>query len=314
MSFQWPQLLVALALIPLLIVLYMLAQRRRRAYALRFANFALLDAVVTRSPGWRRHVPPLLYLLSLAALLVALARPTAVLAVPRDESSVVLAIDVSGSMSADDLRPSRLVAAQQAARAFVDRLPESTRVGLVTFQSHAAVQVPLTDDRGALRRALDRLQANGGTAIGDGLAAALDQLGQRPTDAAGRPTPAVVVLLSDGMPTAGMPPAEAAARAKQAGVKVHTVGIGQRGAAPVIGNNQTARLDEGTLRQIAAATDGQYFYAGESAELRDIYADLGSEIAWVEEKTEVTALLAGAGSVLMVLAGLLGLRWFQQLP
>jgi Ca-activated chloride channel family protein len=176
------------------------------------------------------------------------------------------------------------------------------------------VQVPLTADRDALQQALGRLQANGGTAIGDGVVAALDQLKQRPTDAAGRPTPAVVVLLSDGMPTAGMPPAEAAARAKQAGVKVHTVGIGQRGAAPVIGNNQTARLDEGTLRQIATATDGQYFYAGESAALRDIYADLSSQIAWVEEKTEVTALLAGVGSVLMVAAGLLGLRWFQQFP
>src|SRR5262245_46235201 len=314
MSFQWPQLLLALGLIPLLVAAYVLAQRRRRAYALRFANFALLNAVVTRSPGWRRHVPPLLYLLSLAALLVALARPTAVLAVPRDQASAMLVIDVSGSMSADDLRPSRLVAAEQAAHAFVDRLPEGTRVGLVTFQSQATVQVPLTADRGTLYQALDRLQANGRTAIGDGLAAAPDQLKDRPTDTAGRPTPAVVVLLSDGMPTAGMPPAQAAARAKQAGVKVHTIGIGERGAAPVIGNNQTARLDEGTLRQIAAATDGQYFYAGESTELRDIYSDLSSEIAWVQEKTEVTALLAGVGSVLMLAAGLLGLRWFQQFP
>ncbi|HEV8639389.1 MAG TPA: VWA domain-containing protein [Chloroflexota bacterium] len=314
MSFQWPQLLVGLALLPGLVVLYVAAQRRRRAYALRFANFAVLNAVVTGSPGWRRHVPPLLYLLSLTALLVALARPSAVLAVPRDQASAVLAIDVSGSMSADDLRPSRLAAARQAARAFVDRLPEGTRVGLVTFQSHATVLVPPTVDRDAFRRAVDRLQPNGGTAIGDGLAAALDQLDQRPTDGAGRPTPAVVVLLSDGQTTAGMPPAEAAARAKRAGVKVDTVGIGQRGAAPVIGNNQTVGLDEGTLRQIAAATDGRYFYAGESTELRDIYADLSSEIAWVEEKTEVTALLAGVGSALMVAAGLLGLRWFQQLP
>jgi Ca-activated chloride channel family protein len=314
MSFQWPQLLVGLALIPLLVVLYMLAQRRRRAYALRFANFAVLDAVVTRSPGWRRHVPPLLYLLSLAALLVALARPTAVLAVPRDEASAMLVIDVSGSMSADDLRPSRLAAAQQAARGFLDRLPEDTRVGLVTFQSHATVQVPPTTDREALRRGLDRLQANGGTAIGDGLAAALDQLEQRPNDAAGQPTPAVVVLLSDGQTTAGMPPSEAAERAKADGVKVHTVGIGQRGASPVIGNNQRVGLDEGALRQIAATTGGEYFYAGESAELRGIYADLSSDIAWVQEKTEVTAVLAGVGSLLMVAAGLLGLRWFQQVP
>jgi Ca-activated chloride channel family protein len=313
MSFQWPYLLFALALVPAVAALYVLAQRRRRAYALRFANFERLGAVVTRGPGWRRHVPPLLYLLSLAALLTALARPTAVLAVPRDEASAILVMDVSGSMSADDLKPTRMDAAQRAAQAFVERLPASTRVGLVTFQSHATVQVPLTAEREPVGRAIQRLRPNGGTAIGDGLAAAVDQLRERPsTD--GQATPAVVVVLSDGAPTAGMPPADAARRAQEAGIKVHTVGIGQRGAAPVIGNNQTARLDEDTLRQIATATGGQYFYAGEASELSAIYADLGSEIAWVEERTEVTALLAGLGSLLMLAGGLLGIRWFQQIP
>jgi Ca-activated chloride channel family protein len=309
MTFQWPYLLAGLLLLPLLAGLYLLAQRRRRAYALRFAAFATLQGVVTRSPGWRRHVPPALYALSLAALLVALARPSAVIAVPRDQATAVLVMDTSGSMSADDLRPSRLTAAQQAARTFADRLPASTRLGLVTFQSHATVQVPPTADRDAVDRAVDRLRPEGGTAIGDGLAAALGQLADRPAD-----TPAVVILLSDGQPTAGMDPAAAAARAREAGIKVHTVGIGQRGAAPVIGNNQTARLDEATLRQIATTTGGQYHYAGESAELRDVYADLSSEVAWVEEKTEVTALLAGAGAALMAAAGLLSLRWFAQVP
>jgi Ca-activated chloride channel family protein len=309
MTFQWPYLLASLLVLPLLAGLYLLAQRRRRAYALRFADLATLQGVATGSPGWRRHVPPALYALSLAALLTALARPSAVIAVPRDQATAVLVMDTSGSMSADDLRPTRLNAAQQAAHAFAGRLPTTTRLGLVTFQSHATVQVPPTTDRDAVERAVERLRPEGGTAIGDGLAAALAQLADRPAD-----TPAVVVLLSDGQPTAGMDPAAAAARAKEAGVKVHTVGIGQRGAAPVIGNNQTARLDEATLQQIASSTGGQYHYAGESAELRDIYADLSSEIAWVQEETEVTALLAGAGSVLIALAGLLGLRWFAQVP
>jgi Ca-activated chloride channel family protein len=314
MSFQWPYLLFGLLLVPAVAALYVLAQRRRRAYALRFANFDRLGAVVTRAPGWRRHVPPLLYLLSLVTLLTALARPTAVLAVPRDEASAVLVMDVSGSMSADDLQPSRMVAAQQAAQAFVDRLPDTTRVGLVTFQSHATVQVPLTAEREPLDRAIQRLRPNGGTAIGDGLAAAVDQLRERPNGGDGQAAPAVVVVLSDGAPTAGMPTAEAAKRAQEAGIKVHTVGIGQRGAAPVIGNNQTARLDEETLQQIASATGGQYFYAGESTELRAIYAELSSQIAWVEEPTEVTAILAGLGSLLMLAGGLLGIRWFQQIP
>src|SRR5262245_32149464 len=314
MTFEWPQMLIALLALPIVAGLYLLAQRRRRAYALRFASLPLLAQVATAGPGWRRHVPPLLYALSLAAMLIALARPAAMVAVPRDQATAMLVVDVSGSMAAVDLRPSRLAAAQQAAREYVDGLPASTRVGLVSFESRASVQVAPTTDHDAVRRAIERLRPEGGTAIGDGLAAALAQVADRPTDAAGQPAAATIVLLSDGQQTAGSPAAEAAARARSLGVKVDTVGIGQRGAAPVLRSRQTVGLDESALQQIAATTGGQYFYAGESSQLRAIYADLSSHVAWVQERTEVTALFAGAGAVLMLVGGLLGLRWFAQLP
>jgi Ca-activated chloride channel homolog len=314
MTFEWPLMLIALLTLPTVAGLYLLAQRRRRAYALRFASLPLLAQLATARPGWRRHVPPLLYALSLAAMLIALARPSAVITVPRDQATAMLVVDVSGSMAADDLRPSRLAAAQQAAREYVDGLPASTRVGLVSFETRASVQVAPTTDHDAVRRAIERLRAEGGTAIGDGLAAALTQVADRPTDATGQPTPAAVVLLSDGQQTAGSPFAEAAVRAKSLGVKVDTVGIGQRGATPVLRGRQTVGLDETALQQIASATGGQYFYAGESYQLRAIYADLSSQVAWVQQRTEVTALFAGAAAALMLLGGLLGLRWFAQLP
>lgn len=314
MTFQWPTLLFALGVIPALLTLYLVAQRRRRAYAVRFTNLALLEEVVGRRPGFRRHIPPLLFLLSLAALLISLARPTAVIAVPRDQTAVLLVLDVSGSMAAADLQPNRMAAAKGAARQFVETLPRGLQVGLVSFSSTASVNAPLTDDRDEVIRAIERLNPDGSTAIGEGLHLALDQLAQRPTGEDGRRAPALVVLLSDGESSAGRPPEGASARAREEGVRVHTVGIGQRGSAPQLNSRQRVGLDETTLRNIAAETGDEYFYAGETAELERIYSDLGSTISWVEERTEVTALASAFGALLLVLGGLLGLRWFQQFP
>jgi Ca-activated chloride channel family protein len=313
MTFEWPLMLFGLALIPVIILLYLLAQRRRRAYAMRFTNLALLQKVAGRAPAWRRHVPSAFYLLGLAALLICLARPMAVVAVPKDQTAVILVMDVSGSMAANDLKPNRMVAAKEAAKAFVDKLPSQLQVGLVSFSTGAGVNAPLTSDRAQVKRAIDSLSANGGTAIGDGLATALDHLDKRPADKDGKRAPAMVVLLSDGASTSGQPPAQASARAKEAGIKVNTVGIGQRGAAPQL-SGRSVPLDEATLRQIAADTGGQYFYAAESAELAQIYSDLGSQVAWVEERTEITALVSALATVFVLLAGLLSLRWAQQLP
>ncbi len=314
MTFQWPYLLVALALVPALLALYIVAQRRRRAYAVRFTNLALLGAVVGRGPGFRRHIPPLLFLLSLTALLISLARPTAVIAVPRDQTAVLLVLDVSSSMTAGDLQPDRMAAARAAAQTFVEQLPEGMQVGVVSFSSSASVGAPLTHDHAAVGRAIDGLRANGGTAIGEGLNLALDQLAGRPADEGGGRAPGLVVLLSDGESNAGIPPATAAARARAEGVRVHTVGIGQHGATTPIGGRNRVGLDETTLRAVASETGGEYFYAAERGELEAIYGDLGSQVQWVEERTEVTALVSALGTLLLVVGGLLGLRWFGRFP
>jgi Ca-activated chloride channel family protein len=165
-----------------------------------------------------------------------------------------------------------------------------------------------------LLRAIDTIRAEGGTAIGEGLRLALAQVLAEQPDATEEDAPSLIVLLSDGQSTSGIAPAEAAAQAQAAGVRVHTVGIGQRGEAPVLGAGQQAVLDEATLQLIANETGGQYFYAAETSELEAIYADLGAEVAWTEERTEVTALFSAFGSLFIVAAGLLGLRWFQRLP
>ena len=314
MTFQWPSLLFSLLLVPILAALYLRAQRRRRSYAIRFTNLALLGAVAGRGPGLRRHVPPVFYILGLTLLLVAVARPTAVIAVPRDQTSVMLVMDVSGSMAADDLQPNRMVAAKQAARAFVTSLPSNVRVGLVTFSTGASVQAPLTGDREAVLQAIDGLSAEGGTAMGDGLNLALGQLARHAEGERVDEAPGLVVLLSDGAPSHGDSPEAAAERAQQAKVKVHTVGIGRRGATPLIDGRRPVRLDEATLQEIARTTGGTYFYAPDAGRLERIYADLGSTISWIEERTEVTAVASAAGAILLVVAGLLSLRWFQQLP
>lgn len=326
MTFEWPLLLWGLTLVPLLLLFYGLAQRRRRAYAVRFTNLALLKEVVGRRPGLRRHIPPLLFLLGLAALLVSLARPSAVIAVPRDEGAVMLVVDVSGSMTANDLQPSRMEAARQAARAFVESLPPNTRVGLVSFSSRARIEAPLTRDHAAVIAAIRSLEAEGGTAIGDGLALALDVLrrssesdpdaaaGSSPSQSPGTQTPGTVVLLSDGSSSAGQPPDQAAARAGEAGVLVHTVGVGQRDSNARVGGRIPAELDERTLQSIAQTTGGEYFYAAQSSDLERIYSTIGTRVSWSQERTEVTALVSGLGTLLVVAAGLFSLRWFQALP
>jgi Ca-activated chloride channel family protein len=315
MTFEWPTLLLSLLLVPVLFALYLLAQRRRRQYAVRFTNLALLRDVVGRGPGLRRHIPPLLFLLGMAALLLSLARPQATIAVPRDGTAVVLVMDTSGSMAAADMDPNRMAAAKQAARTFVDAVPDGTHVGLVTFSGSASVVAPLTRNSDAVERAIERVSAAGGTAIGDGLSLAVDQLAQRPADPDGERAPGLIVLLSDGQQTDGrVRPEEAAARAQQEGIPVFTVGVGQRGVATRLNSRQSVMLDETTLQRMAEVTAGEYFYAAEATQLERIYADLGSRVSWVEERTEVTALASGLGAVLLTLGGLLGLRWFQQLP
>ncbi len=314
MTFQWPYLLFSLFLLPVLAGLYLWSQRRRRLYAMRFTNLALLASVTGPHPGVRRHIPPLLYLLGLGALLLSAARPTAVIAVPRDAMSVMLVMDVSGSMAADDLQPSRMEAAKQAASAFVKSLPWNVGVGLVSFSSGANLEAQPGADRAEVLQSINRLEADGGTYMGRALDVALDQLEDQADKQGSKPSASVVVLLSDGAPSPGDDPASASERARRMQVLVHTVGVGQHGATPLIDGRRSVPLDEQTLQEIARTTEGTYFYAAEADQLERIYADLVSRISWVEEETEVTALISGAGALVLMLAGLLSMYWFQKLP
>ena len=262
MSYEWPLLLWGLALVPILLLLYVLAQHRRRAYAMRFTNLALLREVAGRRPGLRRHIPPLFFLLGIGALLFSLARPSAVIAIPRDQADVMLVVDTSGSMTATDLRPSRIVAARQAAEKFVQALPPNTRVGLVEFSSRARLASPLTRDRAVVLTAIrdSTPTAAPPSATGWRWPSTCSGAGRPPrprvtTPGAAPPAPVdapgTVVLLSDGASSAGQPPQQAATRANQAGVVVHTVGIGERNSGARVGGRTPAELDERTLQEIA---------------------------------------------------------------
>lgn len=324
MSFAWPAALLSLALIPVLVVAYLLVQRRRVKYAMRFTNLDLLSNVVDRSPGWRRHLPPFFALAALAALLVALARPETTIAVPRDEASVVLAIDVSGSMMATDVPPTRLVAAKEAASSFVTGLPERFGVGLVSFSTGATSLAEPTDDREEILELVDGLESHTGTAIGDAIAAALDlaprdEDGELPTDEDGKPLFSIL-LLSDGASTQGISTDDAIGLAEDAGVAIHTIALGtDAGTVTVpneLGEPQTVSVapDRETLQEIAAETGGTYFDAPTEEDLNAVYEAIGSQVAWEEEKQEVTVAFAGAGAAFLLLASGLSALWFGRLP
>jgi Ca-activated chloride channel family protein len=315
MSFQSPIALLALVAIPVLAALYWLAQQRRHAYAVRFTNLELLGQVVPRGPGIRRHLPTALFLLALTGLAFSFARPQATINVPGDRSNVMLVIDVSGSMQATDVQPTRLSAAVNAAQSLVDSLPPNASVGLVAFNSSAFVISPLSSDRDALRSGLQSLHARGGTAIGDGLNLALDQLGA-PTSGpwSDQHPPSMIVLLTDGVSNAGAPPEEAAARAAEEHVPVNTVGVGSRGTQPVFVLGQdVGGVDEQALQSMAQTTGGRYFFATEAGQLQQIYSSLGSQFGWKHEKVDLTVPFAMAGALVLVAGAGLSLLWFRQL-
>ncbi len=315
MTFQQPAFLLGLALVLILAALYVLARRRRRRYTLRFTNVALLQSVSGRGPGIRRHVSPALFLLGAAGLLLAMSGPVLNLEVARSNASVMLAIDVSGSMQATDVQPTRLEAARSAARTLIDQLPANARIGLVTFNGAATVASPLTDDRGQVEVALDGLRAGGATAIGDGLSLALQQLGPPSRTASGaRRAPAIVVLLTDGVSNRGTDPVAAAARAAAAGVPVETVGIGQRNAVVQVQGQDVGGVDERTLEAIASATGGRYHYAEATDQLRQIYASLGSRFGWEFVRWDATVPLVAIGTAAVLAAAGLSLAWFRVLP
>jgi Ca-activated chloride channel family protein len=316
MSFAAPAFLLALGLIPLLLAAHMWQRRRRRRFVVRFPAAAMVAAVSARTPAWRRWLSPLLLGCAAVAATLALARPEATVAVPVERASVMLVTDASGSMRADDVAPTRLSAAQNAANAFLDRAPDSLLVGFVSYSNSADTVVEPSVDRVPVRSALTDLQANGGTATGDALDAALDVLEGRQTED-GRVAPAAVVLLSDGKTTAGVDPVEAARRAAGLGIPVYTVALGTPDG--VIYNGPYGGIlpvppDPETLREISELSGGAAFRVDDADELDHVYERLGSQIGTEDERRDVSAAFAGAGLALLLAGMGTGLRWRGRLP
>lgn len=342
MTFVWPSLLWLLALLPLLVLLYLWLLKRKRKTTVRMASVSVAKLALGQGPGWRRHVPPLLMLLALAALLVSVARPTATLTLPLSERTIMLAMDVSGSMRAEDVKPNRLVASQEAARAFVANLPREVRVGVVSFAGTAAVVQAPTTSRDDVIKAIDRFQLQRGTATGSGIILSLATLfpddgieiqhvtGQRNFPGGGsasitrkddKPfTPvapgsypsAAVIMLTDGQRTTGPDPLDAAKMAADRGIRVYTVGIGTTHGEIIgfEGWSMRVRLDEETLKNISVLTHGEYFYAGTAEDLKKVYESLSSRMVVERKETEITALFAALGALLAVLAAALSVWWF----
>jgi Ca-activated chloride channel homolog len=306
MSFREPLLLAGLALLPLAVAAYVAAQRRRRRFAVRYTNLDLLAGVARAS--WLRHLPAALALLALAALLIALARPERTVAAQRREAVVVMVTDTSGSMLAKDVRPDRLTAAREAARALTRQVPEDFRLGLVKFGSVAEQVVDPTTDRTQMEIALRTLSVKGTTAMGDGLQLGLDAARTPVPDGLGgtRRLPASIVLLSDGASTRGADPIDVAQKAKRAGVRIFTVALGTPGGVLESRRKdgsirrESVPPDTLTLQEIARETGGRYFSAPSSDQLEAVYSGLATRFATRREKQEVTAAFAGGGLVLLL--------------
>ena len=320
MSFAWPLMLLALLAVPLAVAGYILLERRRQRQAALFASPALVPNLVGHRPGRLRHVPPALALLALAALATGLARPHATLSVDQEQATVVLAMDTSRSMVANDVPPSRLAVAKEVVGQFLENLPEDYRVGMVSFAQSAQTVLPATANRPAAQSALRNLRTGDGTALGEGIARAL-QVAQRVPTEKGKKPPASILVLSDGAQTQGvLEPFQAAQRAKKLRIPVYTVAFGtDQGVVEVVDENGftqrvTVPPDPPTLRRVAQATGGRFYAAPDGNALSAVYEELGSRIGSVEEEREITAAFAAAGALLLLAAGAVSAFLFGRLP
>ena len=305
-----------LLVLPLaLLAAYVLRQRQRPAYALRFTELDLLASLVPRSSVWKRHVPAGLLLLSLVALTTAFARPTGQVEVPRERATVVVALDVSLSMRAQDVSPDRITAARASAVAFVEGLPARFNVGLVSFSGVAAVVVPPTQDHRSVQAAIRGLELSESTAIGEAVYTSLDAVRSVPGEVGQGPPPARVVLLSDGTNTVGRPTSQAAEAARAAGVPVSTIAYGtQEGVVQVGGQLISVPVDEPALERLARATGGTAFRAQSEDELNAVYDDIGSQVGSTTEQRETTATVTGVALALSLAGAAASLVWSARLP
>lgn len=302
-----------------LVVVYVVMQVRRSKYAVRFTNLPLLEKVAPARPGWRRHLPATLFVVMLALLVVGFAQPAAAVQVPRERATVIIAVDVSPSMGAEDVSPDRLAAARAAAHDFVDLLPAQFNVGLVAFAGNAQVVVAPVTDRAALRTGIDGLTigtvARPGTAIGDAITAALQAVRTVDAQASEEPPPARAVVLSDGANTAGTEPSAAADQAAAAELPVDTVSVGTPdGYIDEDGTRQQVPVDGDTLREVASRTGGSYHAAATASELREVYADIGSSVGYRTEQQDVSYRFIGLGLLFGLATAGTSLLWFSRLP
>ena len=351
MTFLWPQFLWLLLALPLLVLLYIWLLRRKKKNALQYASLSIVREAMGKSQSVRRHIPPALFLLSLAAMLVASSRPLAVVSLPSDKQTIMLAMDVSGSMRATDVKPNRLVASQEAAKAFLAELPRNIKVGIVAFAGTASVVQQPTLSREDLVAAIDKFQLQRGTAIGNGIVVSMAELfpdagidlasmqygrerlrgmsiEQMTKDgkegktkelfvpvAPGSYTSAAIILLTDGQSTTGVNSMDAAKVAADRGVRIYTVGIGTVDGETIgfEGWSMRVKLDEETLKGIARNTQAEYFYAGTALDLKKVYESLSSRLTVVKKETEVSGILALVAAALALLSAGLSLAWFNRI-
>jgi Ca-activated chloride channel homolog len=344
MNFVWPQLLWLMAIVPCLLLLYWWLLRRKAKSAVRYSQLAMVKAAAGAQSKWKRHVPPFLMLCALSMLLFAASRPLAVVTLPMQQETIMLAMDVSGSMRATDVQPNRLVAAQNAAKAFLTDLPRTVKVGIVAFAGTASLVQAPTVNREDLVAAIDRFQLQRGTAIGNGIVVSLATLfpdagfdlaqmqygnarstgralGSPDKNAEKKDTPpvppgsyasAAIILLTDGQRTTGVDPMEAAKLAADKGIRVYTVGVGTKDGETIgfEGWSMRVKLDEDSLKAISGRTQGEYFYAGTAEDLKKVYSRLSSRLTVEKKETEIAGLLALGGALLALMAGVMSMWWF----
>ena len=346
LTFMWPQFLWLLLAVPLLVAVYVWLLRRKKKVMLRYASLSIVKEAMGAGQSIRRHIPPVLFLLAITAMLLAASRPFAVITLPSQQETIILAMDVSGSMRATDVKPSRLVASQNAAKAFLAQLPRNVKVGIVAFAGTAQVVQPPTLSREDLVVAIDKFQMQRATAIGSAIVVALSELfpdagidlsamtygNGRPRGIAIDQAPkqekkdfvpvapgsygsAAIILLTDGQRTTGVDTMEAAKMAADRGVRVYTVGVGTVDGETIgfEGWSMRVRLDEVTLKAVATNTQAEYFYAGTAENLQKVYEKLSSRLTVEKKETEISGLLALVAAILAITSAGLSLLWFNRI-
>ncbi len=349
MDFLWPWMLYSFTIIPFLVAAYIVILRRRKKFAVRYSSVSLIKDAAGRSPGWRRHIPPFIFLLAIAVMLTGLARPFSIVTLPAQEGVVILAIDVSGSMRAQDIPPSRIEAAKAAATDFIGNQDPTTRVGVVAFSGNAALVQPPTTDHDSAVQAISRLTLGPRTGVGNAILASIEAIAEildnagdpPPTRAPNAPNPSsrsgptptptpvppgyhipgIVVLLTDGQSNAGISPLDAAHMAADRGVRVFTIGVGTPEGATIGGGGGGGGggfgfrtfLDDKSLKEVARITDARYFYAKTETDLHEVYNSLNTQLILRTRRMEVTFAFAAGAIVLLLFGTTLSMRWFNRL-